>query len=336
LTFPWDQPPPAGEPVEVSPGIFWMVTSLPFRLRAINLWLLADGDGWTMIDCGFPLPEIRAEIEKAWDKVLDGKPITRLILTHHHPDHIGNCAWICERWGLVPWMTAEEMKRGRWLIGARWDAEIDQIKGFYKLHGLSDERTADLEVNWNRYSHHFFQPPEPRIIRDGETIRIGQDDWKIVVARGHAPEQALLYCEARKLLISGDQVLPKITPNVSVFHDRPDLHPLEMFLDSNRMLVETLPDDVLVLPSHHRPFYGLHQRLRELAEHHEERLDVLRGRLDEGPITTAESVSILFGALDGHQIGFAMGEALAHLHHLVALGDARKDTIDGTMRFSRT
>jgi glyoxylase-like metal-dependent hydrolase (beta-lactamase superfamily II) len=335
LDFPWEQAPKPGEPVEVAPGLFWMVTTLPFRLRAINLWLIADGDGWTMIDCGFPLPEIRAEIEKAWDAVLGGKPITRLILTHHHPDHIGNCAWICERWGLVPWITAGEMGRGRWIIAADWEAELPRIQNFYRLHGLSEERVADLEINWKRYRHLFFQPPEPRLITDGEVIRIGADDWRVIVVRGHSIEQAVLYCPTRKLLISGDQVLARISPNVSVFHDDPDATPLALFLGSNAHLADVLPDDVLVLPSHHRPFYGVKQRIRELAEHHEERLDLLRDRLDQGPLTTAASIPLLFGELDGHQIGFAMGEALAHLQHLVGLGDALREMVDGTMRFRR-
>jgi glyoxylase-like metal-dependent hydrolase (beta-lactamase superfamily II) len=336
LRFPMAVSPEPGKPVEIAPGVHWLLTSLPFRLRAINLWLLRDGDGWTMIDCGFPLPEVREQIEAAWSCTLDGLPITRLFVTHHHPDHVGNCRWICERWGIIPTITGGERERALMLMGSRWAEESAHRIGFWRRHGLSEAAAANINEHWSRHRQHFRQLPDQwSPIEDGASLSIGGVVWQVMVAQGHAPAQALLHSPERNLLISADQVLPKITPNVSVFGDQPDAEPLGLFLASNRRLARSC-GDVMVLPSHNRPFIGLHARIREIEAHHQERLAKIETLLHRSSLTAADLLPELFGdGLNGHEIGFAIGEAIAHLHHLVAEGRASTSELNGTIRFAR-
>ncbi len=321
--------------MEIAPGVHWLLTSLPFRLRAINLWLLRDGDGWTMIDCGFPLPEVREQIEAAWSCTLDGLPITRLFVTHHHPDHVGNCRWICERWGIIPTITRAERERALMLMGSRWAEESSNRIGFWRRHGLSEAAAANINEHWSRHRHHFRQLPDQwSPIEDGASLPIGGVGWQVMVTQGHAQAQALLHSPERNLLISADQVLPKITPNVSVFGDRPDAEPLGLFLASNRRLARSC-GDVMVLPSHNRPFIGLHARIREIEAHHQERLAKIETLLHRSSLTAADLLPELFGdGLNGHEIGFAIGEAIAHLHHLVAEGRASTSERNGAIRFA--
>ena len=151
LRFPVPVPPEPGKTVEIAPGVHWLVTSLPFRLRAINLWLLRDGDGWTMIDCGFPLPEVREQIEAAWRATLGGLPITRLFVTHHHPDHVGNSRWVCERWGIRPTITGGERERALKLMGSQWAQESAHRIAFWRRHGLSEAAAANINEHWGRH-----------------------------------------------------------------------------------------------------------------------------------------------------------------------------------------
>jgi glyoxylase-like metal-dependent hydrolase (beta-lactamase superfamily II) len=336
LRFPIAIPPEPGKTVEIAPGVHWLLTSLPFRLRSINLWLLRDPDGWTMIDCGFPLPEVREQIEAAWSSTLDGLPVRRLILTHHHPDHVGNCRWICERWGIIPCMTPGERERALMLMGAEWAEESAHRIRFWRRHGLPEASAANINEHWSRHRHHFRQLPEQwSPIEDQARVHIDGADWQVIVAEGHAPAQALLHSSERHLLISGDQVLPKITPNVSVFGDQPNAEPLSRFLASNQRLARTC-GDVMVLPSHNRPFIGLHARIREIEAHHAERLAKIESMLGASSLTAAALLPELFGdGLNGHEIGFAIGEAIAHLHHLVAEGRAAAIEKSGTILFTR-
>ncbi len=324
-----------GHWLEVAPGIYWLRTSLPFRLNAVNLWLLRDGNAWTMVDCGYPLPEVRAQIEAAWASLLGGRPIGRLIVTHHHPDHVGNCRWICERWGIVPSISASEYQKAQEMASGGVE-RIRQRVVFWQRHGLSAALGDQVVQTWGQGVNLLRPFDEHRLLADGEHLTIGDDDWQIIVARGHAPEQLLLYCPQREVLISGDQVLNPITPNVSVSYEAPEADPLGLFLESNRHIAETC-GDVAVLPSHKRPFRGLHRRIRDIEEHHRARLEKVEKELQKGPVTAASVLPSLFGdprALTAHEIGFAIGEAIAHLNHLVAAGKAVRETSPTVVRFT--
>ncbi len=321
LAYPFADYPPEGSATEVASGIWWLSTPLPFAgLRQINLWLLADGDGWTMVDCGYGYEPARAAIEGTWRSVLGGRKVTRLVVTHFHPDHAGNSAWISRRWGLMPLMTQGEWFAANIALRDRSEDSVTPRVAFFRAHGLDEARLAMFAEGAQLYSAGVTLPPAFRRIRDGDEITIGADRWTVVTGEGHSPEHAALYCRARKILISGDQILPTITTNISVWWTEPEADPLALFLDSGRRFAALLDPETLVLPSHRRPFRNVHARLAQLAEHHRQRLQqVLDACARE--TTAAELVPVLFQRkLDGHQMGFAMGEAIAHLNHLVTQG----------------
>lgn len=311
-------------------GVFWVSTPLPFAgLRQVNLWLLKDGDGWTMVDCGFGYEAARAVIAAAWRETLGEAGITRLVVTHYHPDHIGNSAWISERWGVRPFMTEGEWSAATVAIRDKRDDAVARRVGFYRAHGLDEGRLAVLKNGATFYSTGVRLPPSFQRLSDGDGLTIGADRWTIVVGEGHSPEHAALYCADRRLLISGDQILPTITTNISVWPTEPDSDPLNLFLRSCRRFAELLHPDTLVLPSHRLPFRNVHRRLEALARHHEERLDLILRSTDR-EIAAADLIDVLFPRkLDGHQMGFAMGEAIAHLNHLVTRGRMERVT-DGS------
>jgi glyoxylase-like metal-dependent hydrolase (beta-lactamase superfamily II) len=336
LDYPWAQAPGPGEVCPVAPGVYWLRMPLPFALDHINLWLLEDGAGWTVVDTGVA----RDDVKLLWDRLrggpMGGRSILRVIVTHHHPDHLGLAGWLGRQADAPAWMTRTE-----WLTGTMLHADADarlaahQVD-FFRRNGLDDERARALAERGNRYRRLVSPPPEQyRRLIDGDTIIIGGRTWRVVVAQGHSPEHACLHCEELRLLIAGDQVLPQITPNVSVPAAEPQADPLALFLDSLGRL-RALREDTLVLPSHGRPFYGLRERIDRVCDHHETRLAALAGVCDE-PRSAADLLTVLFRReLDPHQLMFAMGEALSHLNHLEARGRlARETDVRGIVHFRR-
>jgi glyoxylase-like metal-dependent hydrolase (beta-lactamase superfamily II) len=318
LDHPWAEPPAPGTTLPVAPGIRWLRMPLPFALNHINLWLLDDGDGVTVIDTGLGLPDTRELWERIFANELGGKRITRVIATHFHPDHFGNAGWLTERWDVDLWCTQAEYMAAH-LACAR-DGGNALRQEHYRRHGVGDEALAKLHQRGNHYPE--LVPSLPvsyRCMRDGDRVTIGGRAWEVLVVLGHAPEHASLWSAATNTLISGDQVLPKITTNVSVWADKPYDDPLRLYLDSLARF-RPLPANALVLPSHGLPFRGLHARLDALRAHHDARLAETLDALGE-PRTAADLIPVLFRrALDTHQLSFAIGEALAHLNYLEAAG----------------
>ena len=336
LSYPFADYPPEGAAVEVAPGILWLSTPLPFAgLRQINLWLLSDGDGWTMVDCGYGYDAARDAIAGTWQAALGGKKLTRLIVTHFHPDHAGNSAWIAERWGLMPLMTQGEWFAANLALRESNDSVSPRVV-FFRGHGLDEERIRMFETGAHFYSSGVRLPQAFLRIRDGDEIAIGADRWTVITGEGHSPEHAALYCAARKILISGDQILPTITTNISVWPNEPEADPLGLFLESGERFRARIDPATLVLPSHRRPFRNVRGRLAQLAEHHRQRLQQI---LDAtaGETNAADLIDVLFQrTLDGHQMGFAMGEAIAHLNHLVTLGRMeRVRDVSGAIRYRK-
>jgi glyoxylase-like metal-dependent hydrolase (beta-lactamase superfamily II) len=337
LSYPFAALPPEGEAAEVADGILWLSTPLPFAgLKQINLWLLRDGDGWCMIDCGYGYTPARAAIEAVWRQALGGGKVTRLVITHFHPDHAGNSAWISARWGVRPLMTQGEWFAANLALRDRYEDSVAARVAFFREHGLDEARIAMFAAGAQLYSSGVELPPAFTRIRDGDEIAIGGDRWAVVTGEGHSPEHAALYCEARKILISGDQILPTITTNISVWPTEPDADPLGLFLASGRRFAARVAADALVLPSHRRPFRNVRARLAQLAEHHRQRLALILAT-SARETTAADLIEVLFQrALDGHQMGFAMGEAIAHLNHLVTQGGMeRVRDAAGTVRYSK-
>lgn len=336
LTYPFDAVPEAGAAQEVAPGVFWVRMPLPFKLDHINLWVLDDGDGWVIVDTGINLPEVRERWQTLFAGPMGAKPLKKVICTHFHPDHVGLAGWFEEEYDLPLWMTLGEWGMARNLKLEKPERSHKYLHRFYRRAGLDEKTMALIPERSESYPMRITVPPAGiRRIKDGEELSIGDNKWKIIVGMGHSPEHACLYSENLNVMISGDQVLPRISPNISIWPQEPTADPLSEFLRSLK-LFEHLPEDVLVLPSHDWPFRGLHSRLEELAHHHEERLEETYN-LCAKPVTGFEVLKGLFTRkLDSHQIFFAIGESLAHLHYLEAQGRlVREDGLDGMSRFKK-
>jgi glyoxylase-like metal-dependent hydrolase (beta-lactamase superfamily II) len=332
LEYPFPEIPAPGTTREVAPGIHWLSMPLPFQLDHINLWLMEDEGGWTVIDSGIGNEATRA----LWERILDGKHVRRVIVTHYHPDHAGNAAWLCQRFGAELWMTQGEYLTAHAVrtSGAGYTAEA--VLAVFRRNGLDEKRAAAMAGGRNRYAALVPEFPYAyRRIIEGDEIRVGRHAWRAIIGHGHAPEHLSLYSREANVLIAGDMLLSTISTNVSVWSIDPEGDPLRLFLDSVARYRD-LPADVLVLPSHGKPFRGAHRRVEALEKHHAERLGELTEALKERPQSACELLGVLFRRpLDAHQTFFAMGEAIAHLHYLYYAGRAKREAgADGIMRYA--
>ena len=319
LAFPFPEPPAPGEVTLVAPGILWIRIPLPFRLNHINVYLIEDGDGWAILDTGIGNDQTRAIWDALASGPLRGRRFTRLIVTHFHPDHIGAAGWLCERFGL-PLLTSQISYLGCLNISLSPGAlDAKPYHDFYLRHGLSPEITAQVSTRGHDYLKMVDNlPPTFERLVDGDTLQIGNRSFAVLTGDGHAPEQVMLYCPAERLFLAADQVLAKITPNVSVWAVDPDGDPLGLYLRSLARLKSEVPDDVLVLPGHQLPFRGLHARASELTVHHEERCRMIAEACRVTPKSAADLVPVLFTrALDAHQMSFAFSEVQAHVNYMV-------------------
>jgi glyoxylase-like metal-dependent hydrolase (beta-lactamase superfamily II) len=332
LAYPFPEVPASGTTLEVAPGIHWLSMPLPFQLDHINLWLLADGDGWTIVDTGIG----NAETRSLWERILQGKKADRIIVTHYHPDHAGNAAWLCNRYGAVLWMTQGEYLTAHAVRTSGAGYTTDAVLEVFRKNGLDHERATRMRGPRNRYAELVPEfPLSYRRIIEGDEISIGKARWRAIVGHGHAPEHLSLFSKELNTVIAGDMLLSTISTNVSVWSIDPEGDPLRLFLDSIARYRE-LPDDVLVLPSHGKPFRGAHRRVSELEGHHQARLQDVMHSLKEKPKSAGELLGVLFRRpLDTHQTFFAMGEAIAHLHYLYYAGRAKRALgVDGIMRYA--
>jgi glyoxylase-like metal-dependent hydrolase (beta-lactamase superfamily II) len=337
LSFPHAAPPAPAALTEVAPGVRWLRMPLPFALDHINLWLLDDGDGWSIVDSGLNTVETQDLWQRIFAAELGGKPVKRLIVTHFHPDHMGLAGWLTETLNVPLWCTETEWLFARLLSLDATDGFTANSTKFYARTGLDAATREIFASRGNAYRSRVTAVPHAfHRLSDGQSFAIGGRQWRVVIGRGHAPEHACLYCGELDLLIAGDQVLPKISPNVSLWPQEPEAEPLGLYLTSLEKLKREIPATALVLPSHGLPFHGLHRRIDQLAAHHDARLAELEAACAE-PRTAAEIVPVLFRRpLDAHQIGFAIGEALAHLHYLMRKGRlVRSERADGVYLYRR-
>ncbi len=347
LTYPrGDALPAAGGAMTVADGVRWVRMPLPFALDHVNLWLLRDEidgrEGWTVVDCGIAREPVKTRWESIFRDALDGLPVIRVLVTHMHPDHVGLASWLCERWKAPLWMSMTDYVVARlWIqrtaatasqgAGTGGQATVDH----FARHGLTDPDSQEKIRQRAGYYTDLVPDMPDRFVRllDGQSVSVGGRRWRIIVGYGHAPEHVSLYCDTLSVLISGDMVLPRISTNVSVFSYEPEANPLPLYLESLRRY-DPLPHDALVLPSHGRPFIGLHERVAQQHAHHAKRLqEVLTACA--APRSAHDIVPVLFHRnLDLHQLTFAMGEALAHLHALYFEGKLERTLgADGIIRF---
>ncbi|VFR85012.1 SoxH protein, homolog [plant metagenome] len=344
LVYPWnDLQPEPGRALEAAEGVYWVRMPLPFVLDHVNVWLIRDEyegrQGWAIVDCGIAREEIRALWEDVFTHCLHGLPVLRVIVTHMHPDHVGLAQWLCAKWKVPLFMSMTD-----YVLARLWSQEGPQGEGtggdtavaHFGRHGLVDPE-AQAQIRERSGYYRGLVPGMPstfhRLVH-GDWLRIGRHDWRLIVGYGHAPEHISLYSPALQTLISGDMVLPRISTNVSVFDSEPDADPLRLYL-SSLAGYDDVPEDTLVLPSHGRPFKGLHERIAQQRHHHAERLQEVMEACDVQPCSAADIVPVLFKRkLDLHQLTFAMGEALAHLQALFHEGRLVRETgSDGIVRY---
>lgn len=326
LHHPVSSPPAPGQLIEIAPGIRWARLPLPFRLNHVNIYLIDDGDGVAIVDTGIDDAECRDGWETLLAGPLAGRPITRLIVTHCHPDHVGLAHWLAEREGLTLETTETEYLTSLAILLDPGALEAEPYRGFYLGRGLDEEVTEAVLSGGHKYLRMVSGLPKTfRRVIAGERLRIGGRDFDVITGGGHSPEQIMLHCATERVFLSADQVLPRISPNIGVYARDPEGDPLGIFLRSLRALKETVPDDVLVLPGHDLPFVGLHRRVDGLIRHHEERCGAIIGACRQDPHSPAELIPVIFHrALDPHQTGFAFGETLAHVNYLLRRGRLRQ------------
>ncbi len=336
LRYPFDQAPEPGQRREVAPGVHWLNFPLPFALDHINLWLLEDGDGWTLVDTGFSSRHTQEIWRTAFQDALGGRPIHRIIVTHYHPDHIGQAGWLARQFQAPVWMT-----RGEWALTTQLHAASDQeigdnFRAFFGRHGVPGDDLDTLAGRGNTFRKILPElPPQPETLAAGDAVTVNGDTWRVHIGRGHAPEHICLYRERDQVLISGDQVLPKISSNLTVRALDPEDDPVTAFTDSLRALRDAMDENTLVLPAHGLPFHGLHARVDDLCDHHREQLDAAEDACRQQPITAHDLLPVLFKRkLDSHQLMFAMGESIAHLNCLLATGRVSRQERDGRLYFS--
>lgn len=320
--------PGIGELIEVAPGVYWLRMPLPFSLEWINLWLIDEGDCWTLVDTGMPTDEGKAAWRQILEAELDGKPLKRILVTHMHPDHVGNAGWLQRKTGAELWMSRLEYTTCRMLC-ADTGREAPQVAiDFYRRAGWDEEALQIYRDRFGRFGMGISQMPDSyRRLSHADQIRIGNNDWSVIIGNGHSPEHACLYCPALNVLISGDQLLPRISSNVSVHPTEPQADPMKDWLDSCERLKGAVQPDVLVLPAHNEPFTGAHDRLQGLIDGHEKALRRLKKRLNETPRRVTDVFPALFGRKIGPDLlGLATGEALAHLNCLIHRGEVWRET----------
>jgi len=339
LVYPHAQPPAPGQLTEIAPGVMWLRLPLPYRLDHVNIYLIEDADGWATIDTGLGTDECRAAWEAALAGPLAGQPLTRMIVTHFHPDHVGLAGWLAERFGLRLSMPRPEYLYSMALQHAPGDLGAEMHRPFYLRHGLTPEITELVLSRGHEYLNRTTGVPVTyHRIQHGDVMQIGKRKFEILTGGGHALEQAMLHQREDRLFFAADQVIARISPNVSVHAMEPDLDALGIYLTSLRALRETVPADVLVLPGHGLPFYGLHTRIAELIEHHGLRCGEIAVACRDRALSVAQILPFVFQrVLDEHQTSFAFGEVLAHVNHMLGRGELALETDNtGTDRYRTT
>ncbi|MDR3453343.1 MAG: MBL fold metallo-hydrolase [Rhodoferax sp.] len=320
LEYPFEAPPERGRTLEVAPGVHWIRMPLPYALDHINLWAIDEGDGWALVDTGVRNEETVTVWRELFSNARDERPLSRVFVTHMHPDHVGMAGWLTRKFGLHLWMTRLEYLSCRVMVSDSGREAPPEALDFYRRAGWPEAAVESYRARFGNFGNQIHPLPDSyRRLVDGEELRIGPHLWRVVVGNGHSPEHACLYCPDLKVLISGDQVLPRISSNVSVHPIEPDANPMADWYASLDKLKREVPDDVLVLPSHNECFRGLHARLDYLTAVQNHALTCLTEALIE-PQRAVDVFGALFGRTIGETdvplLGMATGESLACLNYL--------------------
>jgi glyoxylase-like metal-dependent hydrolase (beta-lactamase superfamily II) len=338
IAYEFDQRPAHGETLKIADGVHWLRMPLPMELEHINLWLLEEDSGWAVVDTGIDTDESRDVWRNTIASLMRDKPIDHVVVTHLHPDHVGCAGWLVDEYGIDLWMTREEYLLCRILVADTGKIAPKEGLRFYKAAGFPDAALDRYVKLFGFFGKYVAPLPEAyRRLIDGEKLKFAGHIWEVVVGRGHSLEHACLFDEARNLFLSGDQLLPTISSNVSVYPTEPLANPLRDWLASLEYLKNKLPADVLVLPAHGKPFRGAHERLDDLIREHTEGLEALHALCAE-PKRAVDVFPALFkGRITKGNMIMATGESIAHLNYLVDAGAlAAEPDHDGVMWYRRS
>lgn len=321
MNYPLGVVPEPGESTPVCAGVQWLRMPLPFLLGHINLWLLDDTDGIAIVDSGLNTETT----QEHWQALLIGQMVSRVIITHMHPDHVGSAGWLCENYDVALHMSRSEYLMCRVLAADTGKPAPQDGIDYYRAAGFDKDALDNYIAKFGGFGRAVYPMPDSfRRLQHGQKLCIGDADWEIITTSGHCPEHASLFCASKNLFIAGDQLLPTISSNVSVWPTEPEADPLGQWLDACAMLKERLPHDVLVLPSHGKPFTGAHGRLQALIDEHQDGLDKLL-ELCREPQRAVDVFPALFKSkiTEGNLI-MATGEAVAHLNYLLQRGQLKR------------
>lgn len=329
IKYPWDTPPAEGEAIEVAPGVLWMRLPLPMALDHVNVYAFDDGDSWTVVDTGFASKRSRTIWQNLLDGPLAGKPVTRVIVTHHHPDHVGLAGWFIEN-GAKLHMTRTAWLMARMLTLDDQESYSPEALQFYKRAGMADEVYA-RRVTERPFNFADCVAPLPvgyvRLV-EGADVTMGGRKWDVRMGNGHAPEHATFWSKDDNLVIGGDQLLASISPNLGVYPTEPDADPVSDWLVACERFLPLAREDQLVLGGHKLPFTGLPLRLTQMIENHHSALDRLLDYL-KMPATAGECFPALFKRKIGDgEYGLALVEAVAHVNNLHQSGLVSRDLND--------
>ncbi|MFL5295627.1 MAG: MBL fold metallo-hydrolase [Phenylobacterium sp.] len=327
LVYPFEHGPKPGEAIDIAPGVKWLRMPLGGALQFINVWAIEDGpEHWAIVDTGMGGQDTQAAWRKAFAGPLAGRSVSRVFVTHMHPDHIGMAGWITRKFDCRLWISRLEYVTCRSLSADTGREAPKDALEFFRAAGWDEEALETYRARFGGFGRAMHALPDSfRRLEDGDEVSIGGHTWRVVMGSGHSPEHACLWCPELKVMISGDQVLPKISSNVSVFPTEPEGDPLSDWLTSLARIKTRIPDDVLVLPAHNDPFHGLHARIDHLIGGHERGLARLHALIAE-PKRAVDVFHVLFRRrIDGGLLGMATGESLAHLNCLIARGQAVRE-----------
>lgn len=326
IRYPWETPPAPGDAVELADGVLWMRLPLPMKLDHVNVYALDDGDGWTVVDTGFASKKTRAMWQALLDGPLAGKPVRRVVVTHHHPDHVGNAGWFQSELGADLITTRTVWLFARMLQFDAQDRPAPETVQYWRQCGMAPEvleqRLAERPFNFADVVY-----PMPlgfTRIRQGDRLQAGGRTWDIHIGNGHAPEHATLWSRDCGLVLAGDQILPSISPNLGVYATEPQADPVGEWLEACERLKTLARDEHIVLGGHKLPFTGLPARMQQLIDNHHGALDRLHRHLHV-PKAAGDCFAPLFKRQIGDaEYGLALVEAMAHCLHLWHEGRATR------------
>ena len=317
IRYPFANAPEKGGGIAVAPGVYWLQMALPMALDHINLYVLEDDNGWYIVDTGMKWGDTQERWRLLFDNQMDGKPLLGVICTHMHPDHIGQAGWLCREFRVPLYMSFGEYVSSR-MFSSMGEGDLEWTTAqYFQRSGIPLEAIEKMRAKFKGFGN--IVEPMPKAyqrLKDGQVLNIGGRRWQVMTGSGHSPEHVSLFCADDKLLLSGDQIIPRITSNVSAMPAEPDANPLADWFAALSRFREALPADTLVMPAHNAPFYGVHYRLEYLVDHHKGHLAAVE-KACETPKTAVELFSVLFAReIEMNQLTLALGESVAHLHYL--------------------